>query len=110
MIVGVSEAGGAVVVRLEGEARVMEVARLQMPFMRLVVRRVPLVVLDLTDLAFLSSLAIGALVGLRRDLGRFGGRVRIAGARAAVAEALEATNLFALFESCATVEEALAAR
>jgi hypothetical protein len=36
MIVGVSEAGGAVVVRLEGEARVMEVARLQMPFMRLV--------------------------------------------------------------------------
>ena len=109
MIVRVSEAVGAVVVRLEGEARVSEVGRLQMPFLRLVARRVPLVVLDLTDLTLVSSLALVALVGLRRDLGRFGGRVRIAGARSAVAEVLESTRLCTLFASYATIEEAVAA-
>jgi hypothetical protein len=74
MIVGVSEAGGAVVIRLEGGARVMEVARLQMPFMRLVVRRVPLVVLDLTDLAFLSSLLPGRMGHRPRQTGALSAR------------------------------------
>jgi anti-sigma B factor antagonist len=109
MIVRVSEAGQAVVVRLEGEVRVLEVPRLQVPLMQLVARKVPLVVLDLADLTFISSLAIGALVGLRRDLGRFGGRVRMAGVRPAVAEVLESTRVGTLFASYATVEEAVAA-
>jgi stage II sporulation protein AA (anti-sigma F factor antagonist) len=109
MIVRASEAGGIWVVSLEGEARAADVGRLQMPFMRLVVRRVPLVVLDLGGLRFLSSLALGALVALRRDLARFGGRVSLAGARPAVVEVLEATRFCTLFACYATVEEAVAA-
>jgi anti-anti-sigma factor len=77
--------------------------------MRLVARRVPWVVLDLTDLTFVSSLVLGALVGLRRELARFGGRVTMAGARPAVSEVLESARLDTLFVSYTTVEEAVAA-
>jgi anti-anti-sigma factor len=105
----VSEVSGAVVVRLAGEAPVVEVAPLQLSFARLVVRRVPVVVLDLSELTYISSLALGAVLALRRDLGRFGGRIAIAGARSRVYGVLETTRLHTLFESHATVEEALAA-
>jgi anti-anti-sigma factor len=105
----VSEVGRAVVIRLAGEARVLEVARLQWPFARLVACRAPFVVVDVGDLTFISSLAMGALVALRRDLGRFGGHVTIVGARPTVYEALESTGLHLLFEFCPTVAEALAA-
>ncbi len=37
--------------------------------------------LDLSELTFIASLAMGVLVTFRRDLGRWGGRVRIAGTR-----------------------------
>jgi anti-anti-sigma factor len=103
-----TEVGRAVVLRLAGEAQVFDVARFHGPFLWLVARRVPLVVLDLTDLILLSSLAIGALLTLRRDLARFGGRTTIVGARPAVYEVLKAAHLHTLFESHATVEKALA--
>jgi anti-anti-sigma factor len=96
-----------VVVRLEGAARFDTVDRLQFNLLRLVVRRVPLTVLDLSGLTLLSSLAMGALVSLRRDLARWGGRVRIAGASRSVYESLEAAGLTLLFEFFGTVEEAL---
>jgi anti-sigma B factor antagonist len=105
----VSEVSGAVVVRLAGEAGVVEVPRLQLPFMRLVVRRAPLVVLDLSELTYISSLALGAVVALRRNLGHFGGRVMIAAALPRVSGVLETTRLHTLFGVYATVEEALAA-
>jgi anti-anti-sigma factor len=103
----VSEMSGGVVIRLQGEARITAVDRLQFTLARLVARRVPLVVLDLSGLTLLSSLAMGALVALSRDLGRWGGRVRIAGIRPRVYESLESLRLHTLFEFCSTIEEAL---
>src|SRR5262249_43896767 len=49
-------------------------------------RRPPLVLLDFSELTLLSSLAMGLLVRFRRDLARWGGRVRIAGAPPSVRE------------------------
>jgi anti-anti-sigma factor len=107
----VAEANWGVLLRLEGEAGVHAVDR--MPFilmlMRLVARRPPLVVVDLSGVTFLSSLAIGALVGLRRDLGRWGGRVKLAAIPPLIYESLKTSRLDMLFEICATVEEAQAA-
>jgi anti-anti-sigma factor len=107
----VAETPWGVLLRLEGEAGVHAVDR--MPFilmlMRLVARRPPLVVVDLSGLTFLSSLAMGALVGFRRDLGRWGGRVKLAAIPPMIYESLKTSRLDMLFELCATVEEAQAA-
>jgi anti-anti-sigma factor len=105
----VAETPWGVLLRLEGEAGVHAVDRMQFILIRLVARRTPLVVVDLSGVTFLSSLAIGALVGLRRDLGRWGGRVKLAAIPPMIYESLKTSRLDMLFEVCATVEEAQAA-
>ena len=57
-----------------------------------------LVVLDLAELTFISSLAIGALVEYRRGLLRRGVEVRRANVQARVWLALESAGLWQLFE------------
>ena len=107
----VAETTWGVLLRLEGEAGVHAVDR--MPFilmlMRLVARRPPLVVVDLSGVTFFSSFAMGALVGFSRDLGRWGGRVKLAGIPPLICESLKTSRLHTLFEICAAVEEAQAA-
>ena len=56
------------------------------------------VVLDLAELTFLSSLAMGALVEYRRGLCRRGVELRLANVQAQVWLALESTGLGKLFE------------
>jgi anti-anti-sigma factor len=57
-----------------------------------------LVVLDLAGLTSLSALAMGALVGYRRNVGRRGVEVRLANVQAPVWLALELAGLGPLFE------------
>ena len=64
--------------------------------------------LDCTALTLLSSLAMGILVGLRRDLGRWQGCVKLACLTPPIQDVLHATGLIELFDVHATVEEALA--
>jgi anti-anti-sigma factor len=66
-------------------------------------QRVPLdgawlVVLDLAELTFLSSLAMGALVSYRRGVGLRGVELRLANVQAPVWLALETAGLGKLFE------------
>jgi anti-anti-sigma factor len=58
-----------------------------------------LVVFDLAELTFLSSLAMGALVAYRRGLCRSGIEVRLANVQAPVWLALESAGLGRSFES-----------
>ena len=57
-----------------------------------------LVVLDLAELRFLSSLAMGALIEYRRGLARRGVEIRLANVPAQVWLALESAGLGKLFE------------
>jgi anti-anti-sigma factor len=57
-----------------------------------------LVVLDLAELTFISSLVMGALIDYRRGLGRRGVEVRLANVQAPVWTALELAGLWNLFE------------
>jgi anti-anti-sigma factor len=109
LTVTVEELAGGVLLRLQGQAQISTVGLMQLAVERLVARRVPLVILDLSELTFLGSLAMSALVVLRRDLQPWGGRVEIAGIRPLVYESLEVTGLHRLFAFRASVEEALAA-
>jgi anti-anti-sigma factor len=109
LVVRITDLDRAVVVSLAGEAHTDNVQPLQFALARLLARRVPLAVLDCSALTLLSSLAMGILVGLRRDLGRWQGRVKLAGVGPPIEQALQATRLLDLFEVYATVEQALAA-
>ena len=97
-----------VLVRIEGEAGLFGLEKLECAFARLIARRTRLAILDLSQLTFLSSLAMGQLVRLQRDLNRWNGRVKIASCPPAIREALDVAGLLGFFEFHATVEEALA--
>jgi anti-sigma B factor antagonist len=109
LVVRITDLDRAVVVRLAGEASTDNLQPLECALARLLAHRVPLAVLDCSALTLLSSLAMGMLIGLRRDLGRWQGCVKLARLGPPIEQALEATRLIDLFEVHATVEQALAA-
>jgi anti-anti-sigma factor len=106
LTVTVSDLPEGVVVHFKGQANSENAQQMQLALMRLVARRTPIAVLDLARLTFLASLAMGMLVSLRRDLGRWGGRVCIAAARPEVYESLQVSRLAELFEFYDSVEAA----
>jgi anti-anti-sigma factor len=109
LVVCITDLGRAVVVSVAGEASTDNLLPLELALARLLARRVPLAVLDCSALTLLTSLAMGLPVGLRRDLGRWQGRLKLACVGPQIEEALQAARLFDLFEAHATVEQALAA-
>jgi anti-sigma B factor antagonist len=108
LIVGVTDLDQAVVVTVAGDAGTDNLHELELVLARLVARRVPLAVFDCSALTLLSSLAMGMLVGLRRDLGRWQGCVKLACLGPRTEEALRVTRLSELFQIHATIEQALA--
>ena len=86
------------VVAIRGEANFEQAEVISAQLLRISLDAYTLVVLDLADLTFLSSLAMGALVEYRRGLGRRGIEVRLANVPAPVWLALESAGLGQLFE------------
>ena len=87
------------VVRLRGEAGVVEAGALEAALLRLAARRPAKVTFDLSELEFISSLAMGVLGAYRRGVVRTGGRVCLAPElRPMVREALNRAELLSLFE------------
>jgi anti-anti-sigma factor len=85
-------------VAIAGEASFDEAEVLSAQLLRIPLDGYSLVVLDLAELTFLSSLAMGALVEYRRGLGRRGVEVRLANVQAPVWLALESAGLGPLFK------------
>ena len=85
-------------VAIRGEASFDQAEVLSAQLLRVPLDGAWLVVLDLAELAFLSSLAMGALVSYRRGVGLRGVEVRLANVRAQVWLALESAGLGKLFE------------
>jgi anti-sigma B factor antagonist len=108
LVVSSTDRDRAVVVSLAGEASTDNLQPLEIAAAGLLARRVPLIVLDCSELTLLSSLAMSILVGLRRDLGRWHGCVKLACLAPSIHSALQVARLTTLFEVHATVEEALA--
>ena len=85
-------------VAIQGEASFDQAEVISAQLLRLSLDGYSLVVFDLAGLTFLSSLAMGALVGYRRGLCRRGVEVRLANVPARVWLALELAGLSKLFE------------
>ena len=80
-------------VALRGEARFDQAEVISAQLLRIPLDAYSLVVFDLAELTFLSSLAMGALVAYRRGLCRRGVEVRLANVPAQVWLALESAGL-----------------
>ena len=85
-------------VAIRGEASFDQAEVMSAQLLRVPLNGAWLVVLDLAELTFLSSLAMGALVSYRRGVGRRGVEVRLANVQTPVRQALDAAGLWKLFE------------
>jgi anti-anti-sigma factor len=85
-------------VAIRGAASFDQAEGISAQLLRIPLEAYSLVVLDLAELTFLSSLAMGALVEYRRGLWRRGVEVRLANVQAQVWLALESAGLGKLFE------------
>jgi anti-anti-sigma factor len=100
--VAVSQISDDLVIRVKGEARVECAGALLAGLLAPAARRPALVTLDLSELRWISSLAMGVLAAYRRGVVRTGGRVRLAKqVQPVVREALARAGLFDLFETTA---------
>ena len=99
----------AAVLRVIGSAGVDHAQRIQEKLEELAAQRLPLVVLDLGEMDFISSMGLGAIIVGHLRARRHNGEIRIARPQPAVVQLLETTRLTRLFGLYATVEEALAA-
>jgi anti-anti-sigma factor len=94
-----------VVVRLRGEAGVTEAGVLETSLLRVVARLPTCVIFDLSELRFLSSLALGVLASYRRAAVRTGVRVcRATALHPPVREALDRAGLLDLFDAVDVAE------
>ena len=101
------------IVRIAGELGVEQIDELDRQLHLLVVLKPKLAVLDLTQVPFVSSMAIGSLVRFRNQIGEAGGRVALAGMQKPVADSFKYTGLekiFALHKSVAEAVDAPAAQ
>jgi len=97
--VTMSEKAGEVIVHLKGEVPAIEACALEARLPGLSSRAPDRVTIDLSELTFLSALAMGVLVRFRRAVVRAGGRMRLSPTlQPQVRESLEVAKLTELFE------------
>ena len=85
-------------VAIKGDASFDQAEAISAQLLRIPLEAYSLVVLDLAELTFLSSLAVGALIEYHRGLCRLGIEVRLAIVQAQVWLALESAGVEKLFE------------
>jgi len=96
--VNVTDPPGAVVVSIRGEADHRQADRLGEALARILSRRPARLVLDLSGITFLSSVAIGMLVAFRSALVRHGGEVMVTGIPPHIAGTLHLAGLDGLLK------------
>ena len=104
-----AERENALLITLTGSADVAHASKLERCAMTAMAYRQPLVVLDLTNLAFISSIGIGSLLSMRRAAQRRGAKFRVAGVCGPLADLFATSGLTSVFSGYDTVDAALAA-
>ena len=103
----VEDRGRAAVVRITGSAGMNEAEGLRRDLEQLASRAIPVIVLDLSDMEFISSLGLGAIISAHLKCRHHNGQIRLVKPRPAVLKLLETTRLTKLFPVYQTVEQAL---
>jgi len=93
-------------ITLRGDANLAEVDRLQLELRKVVSSHPRRVIIDLSAVTFMASLALGTLVEFTSGVKTRAGRVSIAGASGMLLDAIMRARLNALFVMCDTVQDA----
>lgn len=104
----VEQVGSAAVVRISGSAGMTEAENMRLKLEELVERKIPLIVLDLGEMDFICSQALGVMISMHVSSRQHNGRLGLVNPQPAVRQLLEITRLTKLFEIYPTVEQALA--
>lgn len=95
------------IVELVGDLSVWEVSGLQHEIRRIIAANPKVVVVDLGRTGMISSLGLGMITTLHRNIARHGGVVRLARPTEHVRTVIERARLDAIFEIHDTVESAM---
>ena len=93
----VANENGLVLVKLIGEAR-LDIEDVAFQLDRVIAHHPKVILVDATELSFLSSLGMSLLVNLRRTAAKSGGIVKIAGLQPFIRDALAHARLLEMFE------------
>ena len=104
--VNVSETPEATIVTLRGEALV-ELEPLVATLQGVTSKQPDLAVLDLKELSFISSLAMGVMLAFRRSVLAAGGKLRVANMQKLVLDSFKRARLDKVFEISDSVDAAL---
>ena len=96
-----------VIVRVSGDAGLANVSRLEAELTSVAATQPPLVIVDLSDLAFIASRAMGVLMGFHRRMTLQQGQVRVVAPASRVRDALEIARLHNVLDVYDSVGDAL---
>ncbi|HUT60162.1 MAG TPA: STAS domain-containing protein [Phycisphaerae bacterium] len=103
------ETESATVIRISGSAGMDEAETIRIQLEELTAKHVPVIVLDLSDMDFISSLGLGAIIAGHLKTRHYQGEIRLANPQPAVRKLLETTRLTKLFPLYASVDGAASA-
>jgi len=98
--------GDIIFAQVIGEADIVNAAKLETLCMPLVAQRPRKMIVDLSQLTFISSMAMGKLIAARKTVIKHGGEVILAAPSPLVHEALRRARLHDIFPIASSVEEA----
>ncbi|KPK79757.1 MAG: hypothetical protein AMJ81_12845 [Phycisphaerae bacterium SM23_33] len=99
--------GGAAVVKVSGSVSISDANRLREQLEALAGEKVPVIVLELSEMDFISSLGLGAIISGHLKCRHHRGQIKLVNPTAAVRELLETTRLTKLFGVYGSVEQAV---
>ena len=102
------EEGGMIVIHLRGEVDLQHSPRLRELLEGKAARKIPALVLDITEVKYIDSSGLATLVEYYQHSRSFGGRLALAGATHRVKSVFDLVRLNEIFEFYATVKEAQA--
>ena len=106
--VDVAREGSGAVLRMHGSARMADADLMRATLEKLTGSQVTPIVLDMSDLDFICSTGLGAIISGHLRTRHYQGRVCLVGPKASVLELLETTRLTKLFPIYPSIEQAMA--
>lgn len=97
----------SVVLKISGSVSITEAEPLREKLEELIAEKVPVIVLDLSEMDFICSMGLGAMISAHLKCRHHCGQIKLVNPTPAVQELLETTRLTKLFGVYDTVEEAL---
>lgn len=105
----VEEQPDVMIVRMKGEAGISSSGKLEFELTRLCARKPNFMIIDLSGVSMIASLAMGQLIAVQRAIVRDGGKVRFAAVQPMVLDSFKHARLDKVFQCFPTIADAMTA-